>query len=416
MIRKIFKLLIKSPDYFLLSGATFLSGIGVALTTIAIYAELNRHQVSPLYYSAAFVVAFLPGLFTSQMSGKISHRISLSKAMIAAEGIGAVSLLFPVFAMKTNILWLLLVAEFVGSAIVGFLAPVHQSFLRRKFSDDTLKVVNVYSVYIFSANFIFGQALGTLFYAYFGTFNYLLIDFVTYIFAALLIFAASSKYPESFKPLREKGSHHSPFLWKKLSSVQKRAFLLNPILGLCCAPAMSLLPAAGSQYGVHIFIGSVVLSPVLVFLLLKTLGQMVGPYVADRFDFDQLIRSELLIVGCVALYLGLYGVIFSTRNFIVACVCIVAAHISSNIIFIIGSYGFTKSFDKNDIGSASARHYQVMVIIMTFSGLWAGTLAEHAGLVAVVLATSPLLIVTAFYLYRNKLLPVGVTHEQPNSI
>ncbi|MDO8528152.1 MAG: MFS transporter [Deltaproteobacteria bacterium] len=408
MLLQLLSLLKNNKDFSIISLATLFSGIGTALTVIAVYGELSNARAQPFFYSVAFILSLFPGLFSSALAAKLSAKIKISTALILAECCGAIFLVMPMIGVATKVVWFLLVALFMTSAVSGFQSPIYQTFIRRKFKDEELKLVSICSVYIFSANFIFGEALGTVLYPLVGTKIYLFIDLFSYLLAAVLIFLAYKKNKDVFNPVQTNPEKRAVFLWKSLNVFQKRAFLLTPFLALCCAPAMSLLPAIGAEHGKEIVAGSFIIAPALVFLLFKTLGQIIGPFVANRYNFDRLFASNGIITALLMLYLGLYYVIYTAKNLTIACLSIVLAHIASNIVYILASYSFTKHFDESVIAVVSARHYQVCLIAMCLSGLWAGIVAEKFNTVTVI-------YVSMFFIALTFLNLIKQSHKKKDS-
>lgn len=377
MKRNIFTLIKAHPSYFLLSLGSLVSGIGTSLTMIAIYAELSARNTPASFYSAAFILGVLPGLFTSGLTNKLSSRFKLSTILIVAELIGAASLVFPFIGLKSGLLSLLLVAEFIGSAITGLLAPFSDSIIRNNFEDQDLPLVTTYSVYSFSANFIIGQALGTILYNFIGTRIYLLLDLSSFLFAAGLIAFANRLRPHSFSLNQNGNEKIEKFKWNELTLIQKRAFLITPALAAICAPAMSILPAIGPKFGVKANIGTIIIAPSLILLLLKTLGQMLGPLLTPSKKFEHMVNNNLLLITCLLIYLIFYLIAFTTTNIIIAGASIVLAHTFSNVVFILGSFSMTRYFSSAEIEIVSARHYQVVLVVITLSALWAGYVFDH---------------------------------------
>lgn len=398
MKKNIFALIKSHPSYFLLSLGSLISGIGTSLTLIAIYSELSSKNAPNSYYSAAFILGVVPGLFTSGLAGKLSTRMKLSSVLIGAELLGALSLIFPLLGLQSGHLWMLLVTEFIGSSISGLLAPFADTFVRNNFENDDLPLVSTYSVYTFSANFIIGQALGTILYHFFGTRTYLLLDLISFLVAAGLIALAHHFWPHTLSWNQDGEEKIDRFNWHKLTTIQKRAFIITPALAAICAPAMSILPAMGPRFGTSANFGPIVIAPTLIFLLLKTLGQMCGPLLTPKNRFEHMMNSNLLLLSCLFLYLIFYFIVFSTTNLIIAGICIVLAHTFSNIVFILGSYSLTRYFSSAEIGVVSARHYQTVLIVMTLSGLWAGFVSDHTSAQMIIFINLASLLILSWFI------------------
>ncbi|WP_428244214.1 hypothetical protein [Gynuella sp.] len=395
------KLLWSKKPYFVFSLATLLSGIGTAFSTVAVYGEFAIHNVSPIFYSLAFLLSVAPGLIASVFAGKYANKLNIALVLVSAEVVGGLSLIVPIIGLTSEKIVFLLFAEFIGSALTGFLIPFHRSLIRRTFSDEELASISVYEVYIFTATFLLGQALGTLIYSFVGALIFFQIDFLTYLFASILIFWASRMSPDNFRALEGNDSDIRTFRWRELNTIQKRVFMIMPLLSLVCSPSMSLLPARGAEFGISINYGAIVLAPALFFLLLKTVGQLIGPQIIEVVDIDKLVDSNWVTITCLGGFLVFYYIVFTTDIFWLAAVSVVFAHILSNIVYIIASYGLSRHFSEVAIASASAKSYQFTVLSMTISGFLAGIIAEVSSLLIVVgVSLLPLMLITV-HLYKQ---------------
>ena len=89
-------------------------------------------------------------------------------------------------------------------------------------------------------------------------------------------------------------------------------------------------------------IGAISVEPVIGLLLFKTLGQFLGPLTVRKFDHDKMVDHSGLIPLCLLGYLGLYGCASHTSSFWMAAASITAAHLLSNIVYILAFYASLK--------------------------------------------------------------------------
>ena len=190
--------------------------------------------------------------------------------------------------------------------------------------------------------------LGTLLYGVLGTISYLIFDCLTYLITAVWIISVQGTNTIRLIP-SEPSVGISRQSWQSLKPVQQRVLLLTPLLSLICAPSMSLLPAHGQIFGFQIQWMGLSLTPVLLLLVFRSLGQILGPTVIQQRDFERLLERRWLLTGCLSLYLALYCIIFSTRSLILSLVCVLVAHIASNIVFVLSTYGLQRYFSATEI-------------------------------------------------------------------
>lgn len=401
MNKAIFQLLLKKKAYLYLSLAFFLSNIGTAFTAIAVYGEFAKLQVPAFFYSFAFILGLAPGLVTSHFSVRLGRRFGLAKVLVATQVAGGLLVILPLIGALEHNLWLLVLAEAIGSMIGGTLAPLYQEFLRKNFQDDELGYVSVYDSYVYTAQFILGQALGTLIYGSgIGTVNYILFDIGTYVLAAVIVLFAVMQNPTDFR--NEIKTSAAKLSWEKLTTRQKRAFWLMPLLSLACAPAMAVLPAEGAKIGSPVEFLLFSISPALLFLFAKALGQLLAPQLLAKQDFEKLARSNGLLLGCVALYLLCYAGVYSLGSFGLAMPLIILAHIASNIVFVLASYSFTKNFSAEQIAMVSSRNYQASILSMSVAAFVGGFIANAFGNLSTVILGSLMLVLWALHLKRTR--------------
>ena len=401
MIRDIIFILKTHVTYRNLSLALLLSNVGTAFTSIAVYAELTRHGASAFSYSVAFVLGILPGLFTSHFSGWLAPRLKLGWFFIILQLLGAVSLIFPVFGLQNNNWSFLLLAEFSGSCLSGFLAPIYQIYVRRTFNDSELPAVSSYDSYVFTAQFVLGQVVGTLLYGVVGTIPYLFFDCLSYLVTAAWIVSILRKDAVGLVELESKTA--LPRLnWGLLTPTQQRVLLMIPLLSIVCAPSMSLLPSHGQNFEFQIHWIGLNLTPVLLLLLFRSLGQMLGPLVIKPKDFERWLERHWLLVGCLSFYLSLYSVTFSTHSLMLSLVCVLIAHIASNIVFILSSYGLQRYFSAVEIGKVAAVSFQLSILATSVSSLVAGYLLQVLSKQQIVTLSFIPLIIFAIHLTCQK--------------
>jgi len=165
--------------------------IGIGLTQVAVYGHMAREGASPLYFTLAFSLGAIPGLFSSQIGSYLSKKVNIIVLCVIIQLLGAFSLFLPIIGIHNDQLILLILAEFISAFIAGFCYPISQIYIKRVFTDKKyLPLASKLDVYLFSINIILGTFFGTLFYSYFSTKNYLLINMFTYILSSLLYLAS----------------------------------------------------------------------------------------------------------------------------------------------------------------------------------------------------------------------------------
>lgn len=365
------RILKRKPNYLTVVAALFISGIGTAFTSVAVYSELAFRQSHPTLYTLAFILGLAPAVISSQVAGMYLTRFSATRWFGLMQMIAAIMLLPAIFGSKS--IALLLSAEAISSFVGGLIMPAYRYMERQSFKDDELPTAAVLDVFIFSLNFIFGQGLGALLYPLMGTQLFLIIDLMSYVLAAVIIFLSNDI---SYSSAETKES--STFNYSQLTSLQRRALWLYPFLSFICGSLMSILPFKATQYDPSIKI--IFLSPVLLLISSRTLGQMVGPFVIRGEKFMTLLKDTRFIPFCLTLFIVLYGITFNIHSLVLSAVLIVLAHIFSNIVYTVANFAITRCFDSSNITMAAARNYQFGILSLILGSTGTALLTAQFGM------------------------------------
>ncbi len=385
MINSIIKLLRRHQYYrFIVIGA-LLSSIGSGLTQVAIFGTLNRLNASTMAFSFAFVLSVVPGLFSSHLGLHALERVRPVVLLALVELAGALSVLIPMTGAAFHNSALLQCAQFVSALLAGFVIPASNAIVSSYFSDEELPAVSGIGTYVFSANVLLGYGLGTLLFGFVTPNTYFIIDILSYLAGAVLIFRAyRGDQRLGIKPVASSNGFRQKIRWNQLSVTQKKAFLLLPALTLAGVPAVSLLPAIARDFGSQFTLGGVLIDSVMFFLFAKTLGQMIGPLCVKPESFDRLIESPRSFFFLVWGFGALYLLATQAPWISVAFGAVVLAHILSNVIYVVATYALPRYFKGDEAAIVSAKQYQIQVLLMAVCGLASGWLAEQKSVTFVI--------------------------------
>lgn len=398
---KLARIIFSRPAYARVLGALFVSGIGSAFTSVAVYRELGARGAGDFTFALAFAAALLPGFFTSFGASRISRVFRLRGLLLICLGGGLIGLLLPLLGYLEGNLVCLLGAEVLASASGGLLLPVFKGLERASFAEDDFQTLAALDSWIFTGNFIFGQGLGALLAARLSFEAFLLTDAFAYVVAILLVYplnhGLSLPLPADDEALPE------------LRGERRRAVLLLPWLALTCAPPMILLPARAGEWSAAEFAG-VQLAPVLLLICARTLGQLLGPLLALRFDLARIGERSwalpLFLVSYLALYVGAY--LASSLALVAGLVLL--AHVSSNFLYAVGNFRLLQVFSAAETVEVAGFTYRGVTLISALSGLGVGAVAQAYG-TSVVLGFSFLALVGGAWILGGGFSPQEVVRE-----
>lgn len=384
-----FKFLCININFFYFAIASLIMQIGIGLTQVAVYGHLAKIDASPLYFTLAFSLATIPGLFSSQIGSYLSKKVNIIFLCVAIQLFGAFSLILPILGVNHNQIILLIFAEFISAFIAGFSYPISQIYIKRVFTDNKyLPLASKLDVYLFSMNIIIGTFFGTLLYSYFNTENYLLINLFAYIISSFIyIIAYFKKKKISIKNLniyeksssnKNKISLNKHFLFfNNFPKDKKYPFFILIYLPIITTPCISLLPTIGNKYGSNYNILGITLTPALLFILSKTIGQMIGPMLIKNSMFEKIFNNKSIFIKCNFLFLLMYLIIYFIDNIYISIILIIFAHIFSNIVFSLGMFATQRTFNIDEISDVSAKQYQISTFSMAIISLICGFLVQY---------------------------------------
>ena len=381
-MRKLLNLLRGKPRFTRVLLALFVSGLGTAFTSVAVYQQLSTLRWGPFGFGVAFAAGILPGLFTSSLSGRRAARWPVGKLLLLGQIIGLTCLIFPFLASFGNQIGWLLVAEVVTSAVTGLILPVFKSLERASFADAELPTLASLDTFLLSANFIFGQGLGSLLISSMSLRTFLIIDAISYAVALILLWPTA----QSLGLIVESGSTLT--VPRVLNFEQRVALTLMIWLPLVTVPVMVVLPSRGAEFGITTPLTAwFAMTPALLLICGRTLGQILGPLLAVHLNMDRVRARPWSMPFALFLYIAAYSVALTVPSLFAAVAFCLMAHVASNVVYAIGGYQVMKAFSSAEIGWASGLLYRSATLVMGIVSLVAGLIAERLGLNAVIVVS-----------------------------
>lgn len=357
-----------------------LSSVGNGLTFVIVFGELLRSQAPPSSLALAYLLAFSPGFIGSLLSEKLSLRCSPFALLLLSESLGLCGLALPFWALSHHQTTLLLLTQGVAAFCQGMIVPPLGQLFKGGLKREELPLAAGLETLFFAANVLFGIGLGVLLYGRVATKTLLLLDAMSFVSSLLLLVVAKKAFTRSRPP----GPPHPavPFHWRTLQPRQQRAMLMLPMLALVGSPAMALLPAlapqlpqAGENIGLSL-------------LFARSLGQLFGPFILPVTRFHAMSHSNSLQLGCLCGFILCYLSVPLVPSESIALLLIFSAHVCSNVVFALASYGLMANFSQAQVGMAMARTYRWQILISSASTLSCGLLADRLGASAAIILLS----------------------------
>jgi MFS transporter, DHA3 family, macrolide efflux protein len=394
--------------FFLL--ASLIMQVGIGLTQIAVYGELVRLNANPIYFTIAFSLAVFPGLFSSRLGNYFTFKFNVMFLILGAQALGFISLIIPFLGASYHQIIFLISAEFISSFIAGLCYPAFQIYIKRVFfNDEILPLAAKLDVYVFSVNTIIGTGIGAIMYNLFSTPKYLAMNMLCYILSFIiftLAFCLKKDHVQKISKIELNKKYKSSiyydylFYFKNMGQEKRYAFFMMIYIAIIATPSISLLPIIGNKFGSNVTVFGLVLTPAILFILSKAIGQMCGPLFIKNNMFNKIYNSKFLFFSFMLLFLLLYTFLYFSNYLFLSLVIIIFAHIFSNIIFALGMYAFQKSFSSDEIGLASSKQYQILTLSMAFISVITGFLVNY--ITPIVLIYIPFCLIVCAFMVKSK--------------
>lgn len=356
------------PHFLVFVLAGFLSQIGSGLTAIAVFGFLAQSRASSHAFAFAIVLTVLPSLFAARLSEKFISKFSLSTNLIAAQVIGALSLILPWWAIENQNIYVVQFAEFGSFLSLGFSMPLMHLYTNRCFNSDEMHHATRIDSIAFSANVVLGMGVGALLFNNIGSKIYLSIDFLSYLSAAILIYICARMKPELMLSEKQqsaaKSASNSTLQWlRKLSSSQKKAFFVYLTLVLGTVPASSLLAFMGTRLSDWNIGAGMVVTATISLLFARALGQCIAPIVLRGEWLPKLSRFKHTELICLLFYNACYLAAFVSHKPLLMVSFIVLAHIASNVLYSKAVYVMQTEFSGGEVAFAFSRQMQISLLM-----------------------------------------------------
>lgn len=368
---------LRSHRWLRLLGCAFiLSSLGNGLTQVVVFGQLLRWQASPATLTLAYMLATLPGFFGSVWGERLCRKMSPLRILILCELLGMLALIMPLYGVLTHNIPALLAVQSAEALFSGMSYPALTLLFKRGLSTEELPAATALETLIFSAQVLLGTGLGILLFDLFSPLSLLALDALSFAASAALLAGSLALFKTCSPTAAPPETDAKPFLhWKTFTPLQKRSVLLLPALAAVGSPAMALLPALAQQMQPQD-----TASLALPLLFARSLGQLCGPLLLNADKLRHYGASNLRLLLCLTLFLGGYFLLPHVALWPLAALALIfVAHLASNVVFALGTFGVLRHFQDADVARASALAWRGQVFIAATATGIAGYLAENTG-------------------------------------
>ena len=359
------------------------SQMGDWFDTIALYTIILNLTGSGRDVGLLLVARFVPSFLFGPVSGVVADRFSRRTIMIWSDLLRALVVLGFLFVRRADQLWIIYVLTVLQLALSTFFEPAKTAAVPSLVADRELVAANSISSVTWSVMLTLGAAIGGVITGWFGTNAAFILDALSYVLSAVLIF--NVRLPK--RPKRER---------RKLSLLQalgitetlegaryvKRRpgvlalLLVKPAWGLG-GGIMTLL----AVFGERIFpVGKSAATGIGVLFAARGIGTAVGPIAARRLAGEGK-RSLTVSIGIAFLIGGVGYIAFgAATSFVFALIVLGIAHMGGSILWVFSTVLLQRGVEDSFRGRVFAAELALLTLTMAASNYVTGELLDRFGI------------------------------------
>ena len=339
-----FRLLGGNRNFRRLWSAQVVSEIGDWFYTLAIYTLLLQLTGRAGSVALALVLQVLPQTLIGPTAGVVNDRLRRKQVMIAAD-IGRMLIVLCMLLIRSKeMVWVVYPLLMAETLLVAFFEPARNSVIPNIVKREDVVVANTLASTTWSVNLMVGATLGGLVAAFLGRDAVFLLNALSFIVSAALIWGMHFAEPHAeggrrfearelvdFSPIlagiRYVRAHvrlRSTILLKCGNLIIGPGWVLFTVMGQneFAVRWRGMSPERGAFLGMSILLGA------------RGLGAMLGPVLAASWAGHWQRRLEAAIFfGYLAAAAG-YTLLGVSGHLWQACLCIALAHFGSSIVWV----------------------------------------------------------------------------------
>lgn len=356
------------------------SQMGDWFDTIALYTIILNLTGSGRDVGLLLVARFVPSFLFGSVSGVVADRFSRRTIMIVSDVLRAFVVLGFLFVRRADQLWIIYVLTVLQLALSTFFEPAKTAAVPSIVTDRELIPANAISSVTWSVMLTLGAAIGGLITGWFGTNAAFILDALSYVLSAVLIW--NVKLPK--RPKRERQKLKLGRLLGISETIEGARYVKRrpAVLALLLVkPAWGLgggILTLLAVFGERIFpVGKSAATGIGVLFAARGIGTAVGPIVARRIAGEGK-KSLQTAIGIAFLIGGIFYFAFgASTSFIFALVVLGIAHTGGSILWVFSTVLLQRGVDDSFRGRVFAAELALLTLTMAASNYFTGELLDR---------------------------------------
>jgi MFS family permease len=376
------ELLRRNRDFRLLWAGQVISQLGDWFDTIALFTLVQNLTGSGRAVALVLVARFLPSVVLGPLSGVVADRFNRRHIMIASDVARAVVVLGFLLVRSAEQVWLVYVLTVLQLGFSAFFEPARSAAIPSVVSERELVTANSISSVTWSAMLTLGAAVGGPVTGWFGTDAAFVIDSLTYVASALLIYSITlpRRRPREKRRLtvaKALGITDSleglRYVWSRPRVLA--VLLVKPAWGLG-GGILTLLPVFGDK--IFPVAGSAAVGMSVLYVA-RGIGTAVGPVLTRRFysetrqQMQRAIGFSFLVAGAFYVWFG------TTASFALALLFLAVAHMGGSVLWVFSTVLLQATVEDEFRGRVFAAELMLMTLAMAASNYATGEALDRFG-------------------------------------
>src|SRR5215210_6803516 len=375
-----FGLLRVNRDFRMLWLGQVVSQLGDWFDTIALFTLVLRLTGSGRAVGLVLVARFLPSVVLGPLSGVLADRFNRRHIMIASDVARGLVVLGFLFVRSPEHVWLVYLLTILQLAFSAFFEPARSAALPSVVATRDLVAANAISSVTWSAMLTLGAAVGGPVTDWFGTDAAFVIDSVTYLVSAALVWSLRlpRRPPRPKTPLTLSKALGVTDTLEGLRYVRSRprvvALLLVKASWGLGGGILTLLPVFGEKV-FRISLGGAAGGAALgmsVLYAARGVGTALGPLLMRRFYGETRGRMQSAI-GFSFVVAGAFYVLFGAEQSFGLAICWLAvAHMAGSVLWVFSTVLLQATVEDEFRGRVFAAELMLMTFTLAASNYATG--------------------------------------------
>ncbi len=367
------RLLRSNRDFRLLYLGTLISLGGDWFLTVALLDLVLQLTGSATLASLMLLCQTLPIFLVTPIAGHTIDRLDRRKLMITVDGVRIVACLLPLLARTPETLPFAFLGVIMISVGSAYFEPASHASLPNIVAPEDLARANILMGTTWGTMLAVGAGLGGLFTLRFGRDASFIVDSLSFLISALLLWQMRGRFSE----VRD-ANHVTPPFFESLRETFSYARTHPRVLALLTCKggygAGAGVVAMLSVYGKEVF-GRGAAGIGLLYAA-RGVGALLGPFIVRAIAKRDDAQYRMIVVCLLAFGIG-YTILGFSRNLAVGMAAIFLAHLGGGTVWQISTYGLQRETPDHIRGRVFSADYGFVTLTMAISSVIAGVLSDR---------------------------------------